>query len=140
MVVAIYGIKLILAAEMSPDAQKFVEAHPDLSGEEFAKKMIDQIVSGGRFDIEKKIVIMDPTSTAENADTLIAGGIPARVASVNDNFSENDQDIALLKIEENNLPSLKLGDGAGSVPVGSKVFAMGFPASADFNGKNYLEA
>jgi len=61
------------------------------------------------------------------------------LCSVNDNFIANDKDVAIIKIEENNLPTLAIGNSS-SLSVGSKIATIGFPASADFNGKNLMEA
>jgi len=111
----------------------------DEIGNQLAEKMVDYVVSQGQFEIDKKIVVLNPSSTKEKLVELFNDGIPVRIISVNDDFSKNDKDVALLKIDETDLPFLRIGD-SDSLSVGSSVKVIGFPASADFNKKNIMEA
>jgi len=47
--------------------------------------------------------------------------------------------MALIKIEQKNLPALSLGDSA-SIKRGEKIGAFGFPTTAELNSKNLLES
>lgn len=110
--------------------------------EEIFKKlfddMIDYLINESAFDIKKEIVVLRPNSNQEKMTDLIRDGFRAKVVSVNDNFYKDNKDVSLIKIDEINLPALKIGD-SDTVSVGNNISIMGFPASAEFNYRNLLE-
>jgi preprotein translocase subunit Sss1 len=59
--------------------------------------------------------------------------------SVNDNFYRDKKDAAIIKIDEDKLPAIKLGN-SDSLRTGETIFVYGFPGTADFNLKNMLES
>lgn len=130
---ALYEDALFLSdAEM----QEFVQSE---SGDGFSKQVIRYVIDHSVFELESKTAVLNPGSEKRNIIDLIDDGFPAEIISVNDNFFEDDKDVALLKIEETNLPSLSLGDGE-KLAVGQKVYIFGFPATAEFNQSGSGEA
>ncbi len=99
----------------------------------------DYIATNSQFTIDKNIVVLDPKSPQEELKDLFQSGFPAKMISVNDDFSKDDKDVALIKIDQTNLPTLKIGTSDG-LTQGNKVSIFGFPASAEFNQKNLLES
>jgi serine protease Do len=89
--------------------------------------------------LEKNIVVLDPSSKEGNTLDLIAGGFPITVVSVNDNFVNDKWDVALIKIDQANLPALPLGD-ASTIEGGGKIGVFGFPTTAELNNRNLLES
>jgi serine protease Do len=140
-----YALRILLSeiqrqiAAGNKDLDSMTQAQGEEMGKKLAEKSANYILSQGQFEIDKKMVVLDPTSSKEKIVDLFNEGIPAKVLSINDDFSENDKDIALIKIDQANLPSLKIGD-SNSLSVGSKINVIGFPASAEFNQKNIMEA
>lgn len=67
------------------------------------------------------------------AASLMRSGIPAKVVYENDQFLDDEKDVALIKIEESGLPALELGN---STPAqeGQPIFVFGFPSTADLSG------
>ena len=51
---------------------------------------------------------------------LIRDGFRAKVVSVNDNFYKDNKDVALIKIDETDLPALKIGD-SDTISVGNSI-------------------
>ena len=62
-------------------------------------------------------------------------GISATVIAKNDNYPDDEKDVALLHVDATNLPSLRLSN-ASAPTVGSPVYIFGYPTSADYNGLN----
>lgn len=106
---------------------------------EFSKKIFAYAAEHGMFDVKQDIAVLDPSSGKEKFDELLAEGFPVQVVSVNDNFYDDDRDIALIKIDRQGLPTLPLG-GSDRLGVGRQVFIFGFPATAEFNQRNPLES
>lgn len=102
------------------------------------KDMIDYLINKSDFNIKKEIVVLRPNSNQEKMSDLIRDGFRTKVVSVNDNFYKDNKDVALIKIDETDLPALKIGD-SDTISVGNNISIMGFPASAEFNYRNLLE-
>lgn len=66
-------------------------------------------------------------------------GFRAQLVSVNERFYKDDRDVAIIKIEEKNLPAIPLADSSTLV-VGRRAFIFGFPASAELERSSLLEA
>lgn len=66
----------------------------------------------------------------ETAAKLLKDGMPAKVVAVNTKFLDDERDVALLKIEQKNLPALRLN--IATLPkVSNPIFIFGYPANAD---------
>ena len=130
---AIFENALLLSEE---EMQDFLD---DKGGENFSKKIVHYIIENGEFDLKHEVAVLRPGAKGAAIGELIASGFPAEIISVNDNFLDDERDVALLKIEENHLPALSLGRG-DDFSVGKKVFILGFPATAELNGTNPAEA
>ena len=107
--------------------------------EDFAREITDYVLKESKFNLDKKIVVVDPSSDKKNVADLFKEGFPARMVSVHDDFFKDDQDAALIKIEKDNLPSLKIGEPE-KVSVGSRIYIFGFPSTADINSNNATQA
>jgi len=102
------------------------------------KKAYEEIAAKTTYDIDKKITVINPTSKDENMDDLIKNGFPGEIVSVNDNFWDDEKDVAIIKISEKELPAVKLATSQ-DVNVGAKIFVFGFPSSAEFSRKSFIE-
>lgn len=130
----IYSKTLLLKSE----DEKRITDDP-VSFRKFMEDTLEKIEAKSAFDINKKIVVLDPHGVKEKLSELIDGGFPAEVISVNDKFFDDEKDVALIKIDQNNLPALKLGDSQ-SLAVGRKAYIFSFPATAELNKGNPGEA
>lgn len=108
-------------------------------GEQLGKKILDYLVNQGKYELEKQVTVLNPSSMPEKKEDAVNQGFPARIVSVNDNFYKDNKDVALIKIDQAQLPSIRLGNSE-KISVGNRVSIFGFPASAEFNGKNLLES
>ena len=130
---ALYENALFLSdAEM----QEFLKSDADNS---FSKKVLQYVIEHSVFGLNSTVAVLRPDSEKRDMAELMAEGFPAAVVSVNDNFLEDEKDVALLKIEENRLPALSLGSGE-ELAVGKKAFIMGFPATAELSQGSVVEA
>lgn len=133
--VAIDAINRKMIFEDDVDLQKISEE----AGVDFGKKIAKFIYDESTFDIKSKTVVLNPSSTKNKFQDLIDDGFTAKVVNINNNFVNDNRDVGLIKINASNLPALKIND-ASSLSVGSQVYIFGFPATADFNGNNFLES
>jgi len=136
-------INLILAGEFSSlsDVEE-KKMNADRTREEsilFGREILDYVVEQSTFNFTKKIVILNPTSNEQTLNKLTETGFPVEVVSVNDNWYKDDKDVAVLKIAEKNLPSLRLGSG-DKLSVGGQVYVFGFPSNTELNGNSLLES
>ncbi len=107
--------------------------------ENFAKQTLRQLIAGSQFEINPELVVLNPASDKENIKDLLRLGFPAEIISVNDNFLFNEKDVALIKINQANIPAVKLAISE-DMPTGSKIYIFGYPATADFNRRNPVES
>ncbi len=117
------------------DMQSFLKTESENS---FSKKVLQFVIDQSFFDLKNEVSVLRPDSSQKSIPDLSKEGFPAVVVSVNDNFSEDEKDVALIKIDESRLPALTLG--GGTLAVGKKAFIFGFPATAEVNSNNSLEA
>jgi S1-C subfamily serine protease len=119
------------------------QAKIDKTGEEamgkFLKQTVKTVLEKSSFTLERKIVVLNPASSKEVFTELFDDGFVAEVVKVNDNFADDDKDIAIIKIDQANIPAVALGDSA-SLSVGKKAYVFGFPATAELGGKNFLQS
>lgn len=118
------------------DMQTFLQSETENS---FSKKVLKFVIDHSIFELKNEVAVLRPNSLKKSIPDLLKDGFPASIISVNDNFLEDEKDVALIKIDESGLPALALGEG-NSVTVGKKAFIFGFPATAELNSNNSLEA
>ena len=127
-------------SSFSKEDAKNLEKKTEQEGLEFGKRILDYAVEESSFTFKtKKIVVLNPTSLGTTREKILNEGFTAEVVSVNDNFYKDDKDVAILKIAEKNLPSLRLGSG-DKLSVGGQVYVFGFPSNAELNNNNLLES
>lgn len=107
--------------------------------EEYAKRISDYILKESTFNLQQETVVLDPSSKSDNIDELVAGGFKIKGISVNDNYNDDGWDVALIKIDQKNLPALQLNQTA-SIKRGETIGVFGFPTTAEFNDKSPLES
>ncbi len=93
------------------------------------KKNENEIFDDAIFSLEKKIRVFNPSSDGERLPDLFSKGFDAEVVFANENFMYDQKDIALLKIEENNLPTIKI-EKDRSATMGEPIFVFGFPVAS----------
>lgn len=130
---AIYENALSLSDE---EMQAFLA---DTGSEKFSKKIVRYIIDHSEFTLTNEVAVLRPDAKEAPIADLIASGFKADVVSVNENFTDDQRDVALLKIDESGLPALQIGM-VDDFTVGKKVFIFGFPATAEINQKSPGEA
>jgi S1-C subfamily serine protease len=108
--------------------------------EKFAQEVYTAIEGSSQFAINGEVVVLNPSSDKEDIEDLFKNGFQAEVASVNDQFFMDEKDVALLKINQTNLPAVPIAPESHQTVSGSQIFVFGFPATADFNKKNPMES
>lgn len=106
---------------------------------EYGKKITDFLMKESSFTLEQNTVVLNPSSKGEKIEELIAEGFPISVESINENYATDGWDMALIKIDQQNLPALSLGESA-VIKRGEKIGAFGFPTTAELNSKNLMES
>ena len=84
------------------------------------------------FDMDVDVRVLDPRTTADDPKGIVADGYKAEVLFANKYFNEDEKDIALLKIDGENMPSLRLNK-TRTMTTGDSAYVFGFPASAQIN-------
>ena len=83
------------------------------------------------------ISLLQQQQSSKSADAqmaeLMQSGIPAHIVSVNNNYLDDEKDVALLHVDETGLPAIRLG-GNNSVQEGDSVYVFSFPATGDLSG------
>lgn len=130
---ALYENALFLSDE---EMQAFLQSETENS---FSKQVLTYVIQHSVFELKSERTVPRPHSEKQEITDLIAEGFPATIVSMNDNFLEDERDVALLRIEAGNLPALALGTSA-SLVVGKKAFIFGFPATAELDKHSSVEA
>ena len=126
------------ALALSDEESKQVFGDEDATYE-FSKKILEYAIDHSTFDVTQDTAVLNPSSQKEKFDELVVEGFSAQVVSVNDRFYADDKDVALIKIDQDNLPTIPMGSSQG-LNVGKQISIFGFPATAEFNQRNPLES
>jgi len=135
-----YGTEIIMRKALflsDSERDKLLEDNEKLAV--FGEKMLDFILKESKFEITKTISVLDPASSAEKIEDAVGKGFPAKVISITDDFYKDNKDAAIIKIDQGDLPSVKIGDSR-KINVGEKIFVFGFPAAATFKSGDFFES
>ena len=108
-------------------------------GEALAQKALKYIFASSTFNVTQKVAVLNPLSAPATLDQTISKGFPATVVDVNDNFADDEKDVAVVKIDQNNLPTVSLGSSA-NLAVGQPTYVFGFPGTAQVEATDYLQS
>jgi hypothetical protein len=119
------------------ELKKYFDSEADLA--EYAQDLISLVEEESSFSLKSELMVLNPTASQESLEGLVQSSFKATRINVNDEFLQDEKDIALLKIDARNLPAAALGNSDG-VSTGNKIYIFGFPVTAEFNRRNPLEA
>ena len=122
---------------LSRDEQRKIFQDEDRT-EKFAEEALRLLLENSQFDFSSSLAVLDPSSQKEKVKNLFANGFPAEIIDLNESFLFSNKDVALIKINQVNLPTVNLGDDS-RISVGNPVFIFGFPAAAELNNLNPVE-
>lgn len=105
----------------------------------FYQNAFDALKKQTQFNLASRLTVLNPSDSQEYLTSLLNNGFKAEIISTNNNFNDDEKDIALIKIQAGKLPALALGD-SNKTAVGDKIFVFGFPSTAEINGRSPLEA
>jgi S1-C subfamily serine protease len=88
-------------------------------------------------DLTSSVTVLDPSATDVDVNSLIESGFPAEIVVSHDEYNIDQKDVAILKINEKNLPAIPISNtGAVVKMVGQKMYVLGFPGGADIGGES----
>ncbi len=90
---------------------------------------IEGILNVMSFDVQEKGIVFNPSSESERINELTQEGFPFEILEFDLEWFYNYKDVALIKIEEENLPAAYLGDSS-SARIGGSIYNFGFPATS----------
>ncbi len=130
---AFYKDALTLSDE---EAETFLRSD---EAEAFMHRVIQTVIDNSDFDLRTEVFVFSPRSDGEKMTDLVKDAFPATVESVNENFLQDDRDVAIIRVELDRLPALPIASSE-TLSVGSTVYVFGFPGTAELNTKSPLEA
>ncbi len=93
------------------------------------KKNEKEIFEEAILSLEKNIKVFNPSSSRDKLPELFNEGFDAELVFANESYRYDQKDVALLKIEENNLPTIKI-EKDKQASIGDTVFVFGFPVAS----------
>ncbi len=118
------------------ETQAFLESD---EAESFMRRVVQTVIDNSRFELHTDVFVLNPRSDKEKVVDLVQEAFPATVESLDENFLENDRDVALIKIDLDHLPALPI-TSSETLSVGSTAYIFGFPGTAELNTRSPLEA
>lgn len=105
----------------------------------FLHDLLQFVIQNSTFELESRSVILDPHYEVADFPQAVAQGSPVTLVAETAGFLDGGEDIALLKVEATPAPALLLGKSE-TLSVGSRVFLLGFPATAELARTGSSEA
>ncbi len=115
--------------EIEKMAELFIEESTYLENIERIKRNKEIFNEITFYELDEKVIVFNPTSKKERLEDLVNEGFEAEVVFANYNYIFDEKDVAFIKIEENNLPSLFLGD-TEMEGTGRSAYTFGFPSTS----------
>ncbi len=123
----------------APVSSSFSGPDGNVKTREYVDKIKDYLLQNSQFNFQEELVVLNPSSLKNGVVELMKEGFPAKIISSNDNFAKDSFDVALIKIDQTNLPALPFGD-VSSLQGGQKIGIFGFPTTAELNDNSLVEA
>lgn len=157
-------LALSVASKMTEkELNKFYEISTTKEGSkkfiEFGDEIRKRIKEKSILEIHNSVTVLDSLSSKvfeeeniskkesslEKVKKFVDNGFPAKIVSINEDYKNDNRDVAIIKIEKSNLPSIPFISVKKDpvLSVGQRIFTFGFPANADILdkiGNNYLES
>lgn len=103
------------------------------------EQILQFISERGEIDnLQYWLTVFDPNQSDGTIQDFIAKGWQVELKKVGQPFPQPGKDVAIIKVEKDNLVTVKLGESK-EVKTGSRVFVVGYPSIADLNQAGYLE-
>jgi hypothetical protein len=93
---------------------------------ELAKKNQEVFFSNAQIDVVTEVRVFNPSLEKESLPDLFEESFDAEILYTNNNFIYDQRDVAVIKIEEENLPAILLSDFI-SFKTGDSIYTFGFP-------------
>lgn len=117
----------------SGSVQQRISEAPLPVQERFAHDVYAYAMANTRLSNAPTVRVLDPSVRADDLEQVLREAIPARVvAAANDSY-QTGRDVALLKIDASDLPSLSLTKRR-ALAIGEEVVLFGFPGTGDVGG------
>jgi S1-C subfamily serine protease len=110
------------------DVEKAVNKYGDEAYQKIFDLVDEYVQKNAKSELVFNLSVVKPNATGKTHEELKSESFPATIIYTNDNYEEDNRDVALLKIEATDLPALPLVDGT-NVSTGKKVYIFGFPGS-----------
>ena len=88
---------------------------------------------------DSTLTVFNPSIPGKSLQEAVQAGFPATIIKVNDNYPIDGKDVAIIKIDAKQLPTLPL-DGTSAVAIGSDAYLFGFPSTATVTATDYTDA
>lgn len=106
------------------------------SADKLKRELEKIILEKGTFSISSKLFVINPSSPGKGPEEREENGLPAEIIWANSEFKQDKKDIALVKINQSNLPASLLGSKI-DISVGTAVIIAGFKTIPEDNTKDY---
>ncbi len=132
---------------MSPDELASLEAvlqgrygDPSLEAAELLavdmlKFITEFLDNNAQADLSQQVTVLNPSTTSGKINSrsdltdLVQSSLATKVIDITADYKDSQKDVALIKISENDTPSLKINDTA-TVSSGQRIYVVGFPSNA----------
>jgi S1-C subfamily serine protease len=111
------------------DGKKYVRAHMSFNSEP-AYLVLTPTTTAATTTSVSDLLKRQSKDAKKILDNLLGSAVPASVIYVNDKFKDDEKDFAIIKVTENNLPFVYLGNSADA-RVGQAVYSYGYPSNAN---------
>ena len=119
--------------------QEFVMNAPLAVQERFSNDLLNYAMSHARIEGTQTTRVLDPSSRGETGESVTKDAFIARIVGMSSDSYKTGRDVAILKIEAEDLPSIPL-TSRHTVSVGEEVLLFGFPGTGDFGSSDLLES
>lgn len=132
------GLSQAQSQEVQNNLQKKYGGMDDSDTAGLVGQILGPLIDASQFQLANKLVVLNPASSQATLKDLVDEGYPAKIVSFNKNYAGDQRDVALLSIDQDNLPVLNLGTAA-NVTTGQNVYIVSFPSTATFSSHDFLQ-
>jgi serine protease Do len=120
-----------LALQRIPDSEEAYNTIFDIVYSHLEKNSIKNFT--------RDITVLKPYLNAGDFETLVDNGFKAEIVYANSSYNKDGKDISIIKIDQENLPTIPLKQDFSKISTGQSMYTLGHPSSAFIGGNDFIE-
>lgn len=111
--------------------ERFAELERNDNGT-IGRQTLEFFLAHSDLEYSAEVTVLNPGGSGDTFNAQLEEGLPAEVVSLDEAFVVDEEDVAVIKLDETDLPTLEIAESSG-LATSEKIYVFGYPAVADLS-------